>query len=140
MLYPPQKISSSMVQMSQMRLPRPHHLNKDSAYAPIRLSTIGGLTRDPIPPGTVIPVLSMMQGHPESQWLWKKHADKILHKIGLTPTIHKPCLYSGLIEGQRVIFLCQVDDFAIACSNESTANKLLDMLNDKLTIPLKRMY
>jgi hypothetical protein len=95
--------------------------------------------RDPIPPGAVIPVLSAMQGHPESPRLWEKHADKILCDIGLTPTIHKPCLYLGLIKAQRVLFVCQVDDFAIACSNESTVKKLLDMLDDKLTIPLKRM-
>jgi hypothetical protein len=80
-----------------------------------------------------------MQGHPEPPRLWEKHGDKILCNIGLTPTIHEPCLYSGLIKGQHVLFLCQVDDFAIAYSNESTANKLLDMLDDKLTIPLKRM-
>jgi hypothetical protein len=32
----------------------------------------------PIPPGHMIPVLSAMQGHPESPRLWKKHADAIL--------------------------------------------------------------
>jgi hypothetical protein len=80
-----------------------------------------------------------MQGQPESPRLWEKHTDKILPNIRLTLTILKPCLYFGLIEGQHVLFLCQVDDFAIACSNESRANKLLYMLDDKLTIPLKRM-
>jgi hypothetical protein len=29
----------------------------------------------PIPPGAVIPILLAMQGHPESPWLWEKHAD-----------------------------------------------------------------
>ncbi len=51
----------------------------------------------PIPPGHVIPVLSAMQGHPESPCLWEKHADKILCEIGLTPTVHEPCHYSGII-------------------------------------------
>ncbi len=32
----------------------------------------------PIPPGHVIPILSAMQGHPESPRLWEKHADEIL--------------------------------------------------------------
>jgi hypothetical protein len=46
------------------------------------------LKQDPIQPGQIILVLSAMQGHLESPCLWQKHADKILHDIGLTPTIH----------------------------------------------------
>ena len=37
----------------------------------------------PIPPGHVIPILSAMQGHPESPRLWEKHADEILREIRL---------------------------------------------------------
>jgi hypothetical protein len=92
----------------------------------------------PIPPGYVIPALSAMQGHPESPRLWEKHADAILRKFGLTPTAHEPCLYSGTIAGKRIIFKCQVDDFAIAAPDEKTANILLDLIDDQLTIPLKR--
>ncbi len=95
--------------------------------------------RPPIPQGVVISVLSAMQGHPESPWLWEKHADQILCKLGMHPTTHKPCLYMGIIAGHCVLFLCQVDDFAIACEHKSTANILLDMLDDKLMIPLKQM-
>jgi hypothetical protein len=80
-----------------------------------------------------------MQGCPKSLRLWEKHADAILCKIGLQPTTHEPCLYLGLINGNRVLFLHQVDDFAIACSDKSTANSLLDLLDDKLTIPMKHM-
>jgi hypothetical protein len=87
----------------------------------------------------VIPVLLAMQGHPKSPHLWEKHADKILCKIGLQPTTQKPCLYLGLIKGNRVLFLRQVDNFAIACSDKSTANSLLDLPDDKLTILMKRM-
>ncbi len=68
----------------------------------------------PIPPGHVIPVLSAMQGDSESPRLWEKHADKILHEICLAPTVHEPCLYSGIIDNIRVLFTQQVDDFAIA--------------------------
>jgi hypothetical protein len=70
--------------------------------------------RPPIPDGHVIPVLLAMQGHPESPRLWEKHVDQILRELGLTPTVHKPCLYSGTINGNRIIFKRQVDDFAIA--------------------------
>jgi hypothetical protein len=56
--------------------------------------------RPPIPHGHVIPLLSAMQGHPESPCLRENHADEILRKIGLTPMVHKPCLYLGFINGQ----------------------------------------
>jgi hypothetical protein len=91
----------------------------------------------PIPPDHVIPVLSAMQGHPESPRLWEKHADAILRELGLTPTMHKPCLYSGTIDGKRIIFKSQVDNFAIAAPDQRTADILLDMLNEKLTMPIK---
>jgi hypothetical protein len=91
----------------------------------------------PIPPGTVIPILSAIQGHLESPQLWEKHADAILWECGLVATIHEPCLYLGLIHGKRVVLKQQVDDFAIAAPKEQTANILLDMINDKLMIPIK---
>jgi hypothetical protein len=79
-----------------------------------------------------------MQGHPESPRLWEKHADEILRDIGLTPTIHEPCLYSGNINGQRVLFMRQVDDFAIAAPDAKTSGILMDMIDDRLRIPIKR--
>jgi hypothetical protein len=79
-----------------------------------------------------------MQGHPKSPCLWEKHADKILCKIGLTPTAHKPCLYSGTIDGNRILFMCQVDDFAIASPGKRTSDILMDLINDKFKIPIKR--
>jgi len=94
--------------------------------------------RKPIPKGYVIPVQSAMQGHPESPRLWEKHADRILRKIGLQPAHHEPCLYSGIINGKRVVFKRQVDDFAAACPDAETANILFDMIDDELSIPLKR--
>jgi hypothetical protein len=79
-----------------------------------------------------------MQGHPASPWLWEKHADAILTECGLVATIHKPCLYSGSIQGKRVILKQQVDNFAIAALDKQTVNILIDMINDKLMIPMKR--
>jgi hypothetical protein len=92
----------------------------------------------PIPHGHMIPILSAMQGHPESPRLWEKHADAILCELGLTPTIHEPCLYSGIINGKQIILMRQVDDFAIVAPDSHTADLLLDMLDDKLSIPIKR--
>ncbi|EJK69950.1 hypothetical protein THAOC_08742 [Thalassiosira oceanica] len=90
-------------------------------------------------PHEVIPILAAMQGHPEAGRLWEKHADAILRRCGLTPTTHEPCLYSGLIDGERVLFMRQVDDFAVATPSERIANILFDMIDDALTFPLKRM-
>ncbi|KAL9178452.1 hypothetical protein ACHAXT_003782 [Thalassiosira profunda] len=95
--------------------------------------------RDPISPGYVIPVIKAMQGHPEAPRLWEKHADGILRKLGFTPTTHEPCLYSGLIEGERVFLKRQVDDFEVAVSSERLANIIYDMIDEELTFPLKRM-
>ncbi len=91
----------------------------------------------PIPPGTVIPILSAMQGHQESPRLWEKHADAILCECGLVAKIHEPCLYFGLVQGKRVIIKHQVDTFAIAVPDKQMANILLDMINDRLMIPMK---
>ncbi len=52
--------------------------------------------------------------------------------------MHEPCLYSDMINGKWVIFKRQVDDFAIAAPDAKTADILLDMLDKKLTIPIKR--
>ncbi len=43
------------------------------------------------PPLADVEVIPILSG------LWEKHADAILRKIGLIPTVHEPCLYSGLI-------------------------------------------
>ena len=56
----------------------------------------------------------------------------------MTPTVHEPCLYSGVINGKHTLLKQQVDDFAIAAPDERTANILLDLIADKLSIPMKR--
>ena len=39
----------------------------------------------------------------------------------------------------RVLFVCQIDDFAVAAPSESIANILFDMIDDQLTFPPKLM-
>jgi hypothetical protein len=93
--------------------------------------------RDPIPDNHVIPVQAAMQGHPEAGRLWEKHIDKILHRdLHLMPTI-QPCLYSGQMDGHRVLFKRQVDDFATAVSHEDIATKIFDALDSKLRMPMR---
>ena len=94
--------------------------------------------RPPIPRGYVIPILRAYQGHPESPRLWEKYVDKIIKDNNFTSTVHEPCLYSGYIEGERVLFMRQVDDFAVAVQSERIANILFDAFDDKFTIPIKR--
>ena len=96
------------------------------------------LHRPPLDPGQVIPILSAKQGHPESPRLWEKHADSILQDIGMTPTVHEPCLSSGIINRKRTLLKRQVDDFAIAAPDERTATILLNLIDDELSIPMKR--
>lgn len=93
----------------------------------------------PLKEGQVIPVMRAMQGHPESSRLWEKHIDRIIRKYGFKPTVHEPCLYLGFVRGERCIFKRQVDDFAIACQTEETAHHFFDILDDELTMPMKRL-
>jgi hypothetical protein len=80
-----------------------------------------------------------MQGHPEAGRLWEKHIDKILcQDLQLMPTIHEPCLYSGQMDGHRVLFKHQVDDFATAVNHEDIATKIFDALDSKLHMPMRR--
>ena len=94
--------------------------------------------RPPIPPGFVIPVLAAIQGHPESPRLWEKYIDRILKHIGFTPTVHEPCLYSGEFDGERVLFMRQVDDFACAAPTERIAGIVMDLVDEYLYLPIKR--
>ena len=72
------------------------------------------LSNPPISDCMVILVQRAMQGHPEAPRLWKKHIHKILRDLGLTPTIHEPCMYSGMSDNERVLFMRQVDNFSRA--------------------------
>jgi hypothetical protein len=40
--------------------------------------------------------------------------------------------------GKRVLFLCQVDNFAIATPDGHTANLVMDLIDNRLTIPIKQ--
>jgi hypothetical protein len=87
----------------------------------------------------VVCVHNAIQGHPESTRLWEKHIDKILQDLGLTPATHEPCLYSGQSNGAKVFFLQQVDDFAIASTQKSDAEALINAVNDRMRIEVKHL-
>jgi hypothetical protein len=48
-------------------------------------------------------------------------------------------MYQGTINGERLIFLHQVDDFAVASKHEKTAQTFLDTIKASLQIPLKSL-
>ncbi|KAL7488575.1 hypothetical protein ACHAW6_014165 [Cyclotella cf. meneghiniana] len=80
-----------------------------------------------------------MQGHPESPRLWEKHINKILRvHLGFIPTVHEPCIYRGEIDGERVLFKRQVDDFLLGAKSVTTANKVWDLIDQQLRMPMKR--
>ena len=94
--------------------------------------------RSPIPKDYVLPVRGALQGHPESPRLWATLINGILvNDFNLTPSTHEPCLYSGMFEGAKILFLRQTDDFAIARSNESVARNLINDVNSKMTVDIK---
>lgn len=98
------------------------------------------LHRPPIPQEcNVVRVHNAIKGHPEASHLWEKHIDKILCNTGLRPTTHEPCMYQGIIKTIRVIFLRQVDDFAVASRNATVCQYLLDQIKLSMRIPLKTL-
>ena len=70
--------------------------------------------------------------------MWEKHINEILSDLGLKPTKHEPCLYSGFIVGEHLLFKRQVDDFATASASGQTSEILLDRIDGLLSIPIKK--
>jgi len=95
--------------------------------------------REPIPAGWVCRVNYALQGHPEAPRLWERHIDQILRKIGLTPTTHEPCLYSATMQGEYILFLRQVDDFALATTKTESAQHLITTIDQHMRISIKHL-
>ena len=94
----------------------------------------------PIPDDYVLPVNGALQGHPESARLWSKLIDNVIRELGLQPCTHEPCLYftdDYQNTGKRIMFLRQVDDFAVSCEDKQTASKVINAINSKMTINVK---
>jgi hypothetical protein len=66
----------------------------------------------------VLPVLHALQGHPESGKLWEEHINKVLSlpELHFQSTTDDRTIYNGTFEGERILLLRQVDDFALANS------------------------
>ena len=98
--------------------------------------------KPPIPVGYVLPVNGALQGHPESARLWALLIDKIIRNLNLQPCTHEPCLYFTNDYNhtkKTVLFLRQVDDFAISCEDKATAMDVIAQINNKMTIVVKEL-
>jgi dUTP pyrophosphatase len=96
------------------------------------------MKRDPIPRGHVLPVHKALQGHPEAPRAWATLIDTILRtKLGFKPTTHKPCLYHGTYKGKEVLFLRQVDDFAVAAKTADIAMDIIKEIDKYMMIDIK---
>lgn len=84
-----------------------------------------------IPYGRVLPVHHALQGYPESFRLWSNMIDNISISNGFVPIINEPCLYSTTIDGHKVFFLRQVDDFAVSVPTQEITVKffVLNFMN-----------
>jgi len=82
----------------------------------------------------VLPVLRALQGHPEAAQLWEEHISAILKDVGFKNTTHKKNIYTGQFCGEKVLLVCQVNDSALRCHQESTAKSVYSNIGAKLTL------
>jgi KUP system potassium uptake protein len=86
----------------------------------------------------VIPVLKALQGHPEAGVLWTRLINQILiAELGFRSTTHEPNLYRGTVADQDVLLCRQVDDFSIACKDPAIAERLIALINARVTTESK---
>ena len=74
---------------------------------------------------------------------WARHLAKKLRELcGLTPCETEPCLFSGVIDGERVAVLAYVDDLLITGESDATIYKVIERLKSvvkiKVTADLNR--
>ena len=94
--------------------------------------------RGELPLHFVLPVKRALQGHPEAPRAWATKIDGILQsKLKLKPTTHENCLYHGIHKGKEILFLRQVDDFAVGCSDDAICKEIIDLINQEMTIEIK---
>jgi hypothetical protein len=110
----------------------PCFLEPDEAFCSWYLKRFGIV----IDPRThVVPALKAIQGHPEAGRLFEDFILKILQSppLNFTTTTHERNIYRGEIDGKLVLVARQVDDFAIGCTCIETANKLIAIINSRVT-------
>jgi len=96
------------------------------------------LGHEHITDGYGVKVHKALQDHPESLHLWAKLVDKIIQDLGFTACKHEPCLYfNSNYKCEAIYFIRHVDDFAIGCKHQNVADKIIAMIDTKMSISLK---
>ena len=77
-----------------------------------------------------------LQVHPESGKLWEKHINNILFsdELNFKTTTHDRTIYKTIYEWKIVFLFRQVDDFALAFKEESTAKEIYDIISRSLRL------
>jgi hypothetical protein len=73
-------------------------------------------------------VLQALQRHPEAGALWDLHIINILADLDIVYTTHKRSIFRGKIDGKIALLCRQVNDLAVACSDPSVAQGLIDSI------------
>jgi hypothetical protein len=85
----------------------------------------------------VLPVLRALQGHPESGRFWEEQINSILShpELGFEHTSHDRTIYISRKYYEPVLMHRQVDDFSVACSDQSIAKSIPDSIGRRLQLP-----
>jgi hypothetical protein len=110
--------------LSSRRLPKRH---ASGLTTPMPIGIALAMVRSLFAHG-YLPVLKALQGHPKAGALWEKHINKILNDPDIVYTTHERSIYRGKIDGKIVLLCLQVDDLAVACSDPSVAQGLIDSI------------
>ena len=78
----------------------------------------------------VLPIVRMLQGHPEASAVWDQFIIEILSKIRFVSATHELSISRAIIDGKEVLLARQVDDFRFAAETKEPVVKVLKLLND----------
>jgi len=114
----------------------PTFMKFDNAFRDWYLERTGKLLDNDL----VLPVLRALQGHPKAAHLWEEHISAILKDVGFRNTVHEKNIYTGHFCGEKVLLVCQVDDFAVGCRQESTAQSVFQISGPSLHCTTKQKH
>jgi len=85
----------------------------------------------------VLPAKRALQSHPESGKLFQRHIDMILAypELIFHAAVLDRCLYRTEYEGETVLFLQQVDDFALSCISDTITDEIFGIIRKQLQLP-----
>jgi hypothetical protein len=71
---------------------------------------------------------------------WEQHINNILNDLNTVDTTHERSIYRGKIDG-KVVHLCrQVDDLAVACSDPSVAQGLINSIGEIVALKSQETF